>query len=470
MFSGRKFSINRHTGAPKPLLRRFSNVEPSMNEIQSKVHRQFRNAHEGHMPHAGLDASRSSTGVIWCTERASEYGFLDEPEAWANLGQGAPEVEDDIAGCFKRPETINLSVAAREYGPTAGIKPLREAVAKLYNEMHRQGKESKYTWENVAIVPGGRAGLIRIAAVLGSSYLSFFLPDYTAYNEMLSLFKNFAAIPVPLSEEDGYHIHPDKIAEEIARGTSVILTSNPRNPTGRVVANPELAEIQDLCRGRATFISDEFYSGYNYTSNCDGTTISAAENVEDVDEDDVLIIDGLTKRFRLPGWRIAWIIGPKDGATNRLFSIGSCGSYLDGGAVHALQEAAIPMLEPSVVQTEMIHLQRHFRDKRDYTVRRLREMGFSIKYVPDSTFYLWLNLEGLPDAISDGLNFFQACLEEKVIVVPGIFFDLNPSRRRDLFDSPCHHFVRLSYGPRMDVLKLGLDGIERVVNKFKRSA
>lgn len=142
------------------------------------------------MPHAGLDASRSSTGVVWCTERASEYGFLEEPDAWANLGQGAPEVEDDIAGCFKRPETINISVAAREYAPTAGIKPLREAVANLYNEMHRKGKESLYTWENVAIVPGGRAGLIRIAAVLGSAYLSFFLPDYTAYNEMLSLFKN----------------------------------------------------------------------------------------------------------------------------------------------------------------------------------------------------------------------------------------------------------------------------------------
>jgi aspartate/methionine/tyrosine aminotransferase len=127
------------------------------------------------------------------------------------------------------------------------------------------------------------------------------------------------------------------------------------------------------------------------------------------------------------------------------------------------------MLEPDLVKVEMTHLQRHFRDKRDYVVRRLREMGFIIKYVPDSTFYLWLNLEGLPEAISDGLNFFQACLEEKVIVVPGIFFDLNPSRRRDLFDSPCHHFVRLSYGPRMDVLKMGLDGIERVVNKFKRS-
>lgn len=32
----------------------------------------------------------------------------------------------------------------------------------------------------------------------------------------------------------------------------------------------------------------------------------------DVDEDDVLIIDGLTKRFRLPGWRVAWILGPKE--------------------------------------------------------------------------------------------------------------------------------------------------------------
>jgi len=106
------------------------------------------------------------------------------------LGQGAPEVDDDIEGSFDRPQSIDISMAGREYGPTAGIKPLREAVAKLYNVHHRQDKESKYTWENVCIVPGGRAGLIRIAAVLNNAYLGFFIPDYTAYNEMLSLFKN----------------------------------------------------------------------------------------------------------------------------------------------------------------------------------------------------------------------------------------------------------------------------------------
>jgi hypothetical protein len=51
--------------------------------------------------------------------------------------------------------------------------------------------------------------------------------------------------------------------------------------------------------------------------------------------------------------------------------------------------------------------------------------------------------------------------------VPGIFFDLNPAKRRDLFDSPCHHFVRISYGPKMDVLVKGMDGIERVVKKAR---
>jgi len=44
------------------------------------------------------------------------------------------------------------------------------------------------------------------------------------------------------------------------------------------------------------------------------------------------------------------------------------------------------MLEPELVKKEMIALQHHFRDKRDYVVSRLRSMGFTIKLVPDSTF------------------------------------------------------------------------------------
>ena len=194
-------------------------------------------------------------------------------------------------------------------------------------------------------------------------------------------------IPSPLNATDRYHIHPEKILEEVARGTSVILTSNPRNPTGQMVKNPELKEIQDICRDRATLIMDEFYGGYNYTSDCDGQTVSAADNIEDVDDDDVLLIDGLTKRFRLPGWRVAWIVGPKE----FIKAIGSCGSYLDGGANVPFQEAAIPMLEPTRVLEEMKALQRHFKNKRDYVLDRLQAIGFKFDLIPDSTFYIWLD-------------------------------------------------------------------------------
>ncbi|KAK1080721.1 hypothetical protein LTR33_005297, partial [Friedmanniomyces endolithicus] len=122
--------------------------EPSEKEKNSDIHTKFREAHEGHKAHAGLDPSRASTGVVWTSERAYEHGFLDHPEEWANLGQGAPEVEDDIKGSFPRPTHIDITMTGREYGPTAGIKSMREAVANLYNAHHRKGKDSQYSWEN----------------------------------------------------------------------------------------------------------------------------------------------------------------------------------------------------------------------------------------------------------------------------------------------------------------------------------
>jgi hypothetical protein len=91
------------------------------------------------------------------------------------------------------------------------LKALREAVAKLYNHTYRQGKASQYTYENVCIVPGGRAGLSRVAAVIGDVYCvcntpwgegpllinpqSYQIPDYTAYDQVLSAFKRLVPVP-----------------------------------------------------------------------------------------------------------------------------------------------------------------------------------------------------------------------------------------------------------------------------------
>ncbi|KAG0140634.1 hypothetical protein CROQUDRAFT_664940 [Cronartium quercuum f. sp. fusiforme G11] len=407
-------------------------------------------------------SSPGSTGVIFVMDRAMANGFTYDDHEWANFGQGAPEV-GDIPGASSKPETLDVAgmgIDVHEYAPTTGVKALRTAVADLYNHTYRKDKVSKYTFENVCIVPGGRSGLTRVASVVGEVYVGYQLPEYTAYDQMLSVFRRLVPIPSALSAEDNYKLHMEKLKENIDQmGLSVIFASNPRNPTGQAIEGEELQELVDVGRHGQTIVLDEFYSWYNLEGAL-GESLSAAKYIENVNKDSIVIIDGLTKNWRCPGWRVCWVIGPK----SLISALSQSGSFLDGGASHIMQMAAIPLLEVSRVEQDKIALQKHFRMKRDRVLSRLAEMGLKVKVPPKWTFYIWLDLSDLPAPLNSGLVFFEELLKQKVIVVPGIFFDLNPAHRRNLFSSPCHHFVRLSFGPPLEQLEKGLDGIERVLH------
>ncbi|RPD66457.1 aminotransferase [Lentinus tigrinus ALCF2SS1-7] len=408
-----------------------------------------------------------STGVIYCSDRAMANGFsYASSHEWANLGQGAPEV-GQLPDAPPRPTSIPLPEDSLEYAPTTGVKALREAVATLYNQQYRQGKLSQYTYENVCIVPGGRAGLSRVAAVIGDVYCSYQVPDYTAYDQVLSAFKRLVPVPTALDENNKYGLDVNQIKRDIrTQGLEVIIASNPRNPTGQVIKGQELKELVDTCRdASATLILDEFYSWYNYEDDPElGKSISSAEYIDNVNHDAVVIVNGLTKNWRLPGWRVCWVLGPK----NLITALSQSGSFLDGGANHPLQLAAVPLLDPDRVHQEKVALQKHFKHKRDHVLKRLEELGLKVAVPPVATFYIWLNLEHLPAPLNNGLTFFEELLKEKTIVIPGIFFDINPAHRRNLFHSPCHHFVRLSFGPPLEDLDKGLDAIGRVLRKAKK--
>jgi aspartate/methionine/tyrosine aminotransferase len=115
-------------------------------------------------------------------------------------------------------------------------------------------------------------------------------------------------------------------------------------------------------------------------------------------------------------------------------------------------------------------------------LKRLHALHLDVDVPPQATFYIWLNLEKLPPPLNNGLvsncyftspvtgnrarqrtnfnsslhqTFFEELLKEQTIVIPGIFFDINPAHRRNLFNSPCHHYVRLSFGPPMEDLDKG---------------
>ena len=419
------------------------------------------------MPHTTIPGFRKvpHTGVIYVMHRASEKGFHYEDPDWVNLGQGAPET-GFLEGASSRIETLKMDISLYEYSPVAGLKELRQKVADMYNALYRKDKASHYTWENVSIAGGGRVALTRIAASLGNINIGHFLPDYTAYEELLSVFKAFTAIPLLLDVSNNYQISLETLKNEImGRGLRALLMSNPCNPTGQVIKGEQLKQCLQLARDyQCSLIMDEFYSHYIYeeTDQADRAhMVSAAEYVDDVDQDPIIIVDGSTKNWRYPGWRLSWTLAPKD----VIRTITSAGSFLDGGACNPIQKEALSLIDPESVRQEARVLQKHFIKKRDYTLKRLANMGILVETPPNSTFYIWANLSQLPAEIADGMKFFEAGLDEKVITVPGVFFDVNPEKRRTCVRFQQH--ARISFGPKMSELERGLDALERVIAKHK---
>jgi aspartate/methionine/tyrosine aminotransferase len=401
------------------------------------------------------------TGVIFVTTEAQKHGFSPGDPDWCNLGQGQPET-GELAGAPARIQRIEVAVDDQEYAPVPGIWELREAVASLYNTLYRRGMPSRYTAENVCISGGGRAALTRAAASLGHVNLGHFLPDYTAYEELLDIFKAFTAIPILLEGERGYAFGADDLRREIlGRGLSAILMSNPCNPTGKLVEGDELARWVAMGRELdCTLLLDEFYSHYVYRAAPGRLPVeSAARYVEDVNRDPIVIFDGLTKNWRYPGWRVTWSLAPK----SIVEALGSAGSFLDGGGSRPLQRAAVPLLaeEHVVAETGAIHAA--FRRKRDYLLSHLERLGVRVDRPPDGTFYVWGSVDRLPPPLNEGMGFFRAALESKVIVVPGEFFDVNPGKRRHGRTSRFKSYVRFSFGPSLRVLEEAIQRIEQLL-------
>ena len=203
------------------------------------------------------------TGVIYVTTEARERGFGTDGQLWCNLGQGMPEA-GPLPGAPPRIDSIEITGDDQEYAPVAGLWELREAVADLYNHQFRRGMPSRYSAENVAVAGGGRTSLTRAAAALGAINLGHFLPDYTAYEELLDVFRAFSPIPILLEGERGYSFSAEALRREIlGRGLGAVLGSNPCNPTGKLVGGNELAAWVDVARELdCALLLDEFYSHY----------------------------------------------------------------------------------------------------------------------------------------------------------------------------------------------------------------
>jgi len=403
-------------------------------------------------------------GVIFVVAEAMKLGFTNGDPDWCNLGQGQPEV-GEMEGAPPRLDHCTLLPEDHAYGPLEGTPELRQCIADHYNRIFDRRGSRCIRPEQVAVSQGGRLGLTRVFAALAPGNVGYRLPDYTAYEDLFNLsLGRIQPMPIRTKEEDGFELTSLDF-ETACRdlGLSAFILSNPCNPTGNVLAGERLASLLDIARRyEVTLILDEFYSHFLYTEEgaaADGP-VSAASLMGDLETERVILIDGLTKSFRYPGWRLGWAIGPEA----MIESIARTASAIDGGPSRIVQRMAVAALDSEQADRETRALREGFAKKRNVMIERLEGMGIRFAKRPMSTFYGWASLEALAAPFDDAMEFFRRALQEKVLTVPGEFFDVNPGKYRR-GSSPYRQWMRFSFGPPMDNLVLGLDRLEAMLTR-----
>lgn len=407
-------------------------------------------------------------GVIYVVAEAAKLGFTNGDPDWCNLGQGQPEV-GMIDGAPERVGAIHMAPGDHAYGPVTGSLAMRQAVADHYNRLYRAGCSSQYSAENVAICAGGRLGLSRLLAALGPVRVGYQTPDYTAYEDMLAYHAHrITPVLVPATAEQGFKVTPQQFHEIVCRERlGAYLVSNPCNPTGQLLDEADLHLYLQTARAKGCFLLlDEFYSHYIYEwdGSAGARPVSAARIVEDIERDPVLIVDGLTKNFRYPGWRVGWIVGPRE----IIEQVGRAASAIDGGPPLATQRAAIEVLAPARADQETQAVREVFAHKRRIMLDALSALGIRIPCPPRATFYVWGDISGLPAPFNDADTFFRAALERRVMVVPGRFFDVNPIGDRPV--NPIYrNWLRFSFGPPEANMRLGLSRLSEMMSAHSRA-
>jgi aspartate/methionine/tyrosine aminotransferase len=403
-------------------------------------------------------------GVIWVVHEAHKRGFHNGHPDWSNLGQGQPEV-GEMAGAPPRLMHIDLEPGDHAYGPLGGTDEIREVIANHYNRLYRVGKSSLYTKDNVSVASGGRLALTRAAAALADGPLAYQVPDYTAYEDLIG-YHMHRLQPVLLEgqEADGFRVSADALEAAVReQDVKAFIYSNPCNPTGNVIAGDELARYCAIGRdNNCSMIHDEFYSHFIY--NADGSPgsgpVSAAAYVGDIEQDPQIIIDGLTKSFRYPGWRCGWALGPRE----MIESINRSSSAIDGGPSRLVQRAAMQVLQPARADQETTALRQVFARKRGIMLEMLDAMGIVPALAPEGTFYIWASIANLPDGLNDADEFFFRAIDRNVMTVPGRFFNVDPGQRRSS-EHPYKHWVRFSFGPPEDNMIMGLTRLQEMLKE-----
>lgn len=367
----------------------------------------------------------SSFIVMDVLERAQEMERAGE--SVIHLEVGEPD--------FDTPEAIkNAAIEALHRGEThythsLGTRQLREAICDYYQNTYGI---SHLEPDQILITSGtSPAFLVGMGGLLESGDEVILSDPHYACHPNFVRFLDAVPKTVPVYAEDGFQYRPEAIRAVLTPKTKAILVNSPANPTGNLLEPGRMAEIADLGRW---VLSDEIYHGLVY----EGRAHSMLEFT-----DRCIVFNGFSKLFAMTGWRLGYLIVPKD--LIRPMQKMLQNFFISANAM--VQAAGYVALTDPGVKDDVMKMCQIYNERRQFIIPRLRKIGFDIAVEPTGAFYVFADAHRFT---RDSYAFAFEILERaRVGVTPGI--DFGPQGEG---------YIRFSYANSLENIEEGLRRIE----------
>ncbi len=300
------------------------------------------------------------------------------------IGFGAGEPD------FPTPDYIvNAAIEAAKlpanhrYTPTPGLPELRDAIVKKT----KRDSDYEITADQVLVTNGGKQSVYQSFASILDPGDEVLLPSpyWTTYPECIKL---AGGIPVEIfaDESQNYLVSVAQLEKALTPKTKVLLFCSPSNPTGSVYSPEQVKEIGEWAvKNNLWVITDEIYEHLLY----DGAKSPSICVAVPALAERTIIINGVAKTYAMTGWRVGWMIGPKDlikAATNLQ-------SHLSSNVSNVSQRAAIAALNGDL---SAVHkMGEAFDRRRKLIVKLLNEIPGVSCPTPTGAFYVYPSVKGV---------------------------------------------------------------------------
>ncbi len=353
-----------------------------------------------------------------------------------DLGAGQPDLDTPENIKVKGKEAIDRGFT--KYTPTSGIPELKKAIA----ERLKQELGLDYSPQEIVVSCGAKHSIFNVLMALVEEGDEVLIPSpyWVSYPEMVKLAGGTPKF-LRTTEEGGFKITPEQLRDAITPRSKVLILNSPNNPTGTVYAESELRAIAEILVEKGVYcISDEIYDKFIYEGR--HVSIATMHGMREL----TIVVNGVSKTYRMTGWRIGYAAGPKE----VMQAVSKIQDHTTSNPTSISQYAALEALTGD--QGEVTAMIRIFKQRRDFVVQRLNQMGIRCS-PPPGAFYVFPKISQVwGEEVRDSMTFAQKLLErEAVAVVPGVAFGDD-------------EYVRISYAAPLESLKKGMDRLERFVS------